>query len=185
MRRIPHYFAILMGILPMSICWIVELCKITDWPSANKLSLNVNKTKCMIFHSGKKKTIYPRLFIDNIEVERVDYFNFLGLQLHHTLKWNKQLSCISLKISKITGLLHKLKSEYPTSMLKSIYNTLILPNINYCILSWRSQINKLYLLQKKTSEISQTVSLEHILRLSHCLKNTIYLKYKTYILWQF
>ena len=37
-------------------------------------------------------------------------------------------SCISLKISKITGLLHKLKSEYPTSRLKSIYNTLILPN---------------------------------------------------------
>ena len=28
-------------------------------------------------------------------------------------------------------------------------NTLILPNINYCILSWGSQIDKLYLLQKK------------------------------------
>ena len=114
----------------------MELCKITDWLSANKLSLNVNKTKCMIFHSDKKTVLYPKLFIDNIEIERVDYFNFLGLQLHHTLKWNKQLSCISLKISKITGLLHKLKSEYPTSILKSIYNTLILPNINYCILSW-------------------------------------------------
>ena len=35
----------------------VELCKITGWPSANKLSLNVNKTKCMIFHSGKKDSI--------------------------------------------------------------------------------------------------------------------------------
>ena len=129
----------------------MELCKITDWLSANKLSLNVNKTKCMIFHSDKKTVLYPKLFIDNIEIERVDYFNFLGLQLHvhHTLKWNKQLSCISLKISKITGLLHKLKSEYPTSILKSIYNTLILPNINYCILSWGSQIDKLYLLQKK------------------------------------
>ena len=127
----------------------MELCKITDWLSANKLSLNVNKTKCMIFHSDKKTVLYPKLFIDNIEIERVDYFNFLGLQLHHTLKWNKQLSCISLKISKITGLLHKLKSEYPTSMLKSIYNTLILPNINYCILSWGSQIDKIYLLQKK------------------------------------
>ena len=101
----------------------MELRKITNWLSANKLSLNVNKTKCMIFHSDKKTVLYPKLFIDNIEIERVDYFNVLGLQLHHTLKWNKQLSCISLKISKITGLLHKLKSEYPTSRLKSIYNT--------------------------------------------------------------
>ena len=127
----------------------MELCKIMDWLSANKLSLNVNKTKCMIFHSDKKTVLYPKLFIDDIEIEGVDYFNFLGLQIHHTLKWNKQLSCISLKISKITGLLHKLKSEYPTSILKSIYNTLILPNINYCILSWGSQIDKLYLLQKR------------------------------------
>ena len=36
-------------------------------------------------------------------------------------------------------------------MLKSIYNTLILPNINYCILSWGSQIDKIYLLQKRAS----------------------------------
>ena len=68
----------------------MELCKITDWLSANKLSLNVNITKCMIFHSDKKTVllVYPKLFIDDIEIERVDYFNFLGLQLHHTLKWN-------------------------------------------------------------------------------------------------
>ena len=69
-----------------------ELCKITHWLSANKLSLNVNKTKCMVFHSDKKKVLYPKLFIGAIEIERVDYFNFLGLQLNHTLKWNKQLS---------------------------------------------------------------------------------------------
>ena len=129
----------------------------------------------MIFYSDKKTVLYPKLFIDDIEIERVDYFNFLGLQLHHTLKWNKQLSCISLKISKITDLLHKLKSEYPTSILKSIYNI----NINYCILSWDSQIDKLYLLQKRAiRNISKS-------DFSHCSKNTIYLKYKTYIIWQF
>ena len=37
-----------------------ELCKITDWLSANKLSLNVNKTKCMVFDSDKKKILYPK-----------------------------------------------------------------------------------------------------------------------------
>ena len=126
----------------------VENCKISDWLAANKLCLNVNK-KCIIFHSDKKTVLYPKIFIYNIEIERVDYFNFLGLQVNHTLKWNKQLNCISLKISKITGLLHKLKSEYPTSILKSIYNTIILPNINYCILLWGSQIDKLHLLQKR------------------------------------
>ena len=79
----------------------IELCKITDWLSANKLPLNVNKTKCMIFYSDKKTILYPKLFIDNIEIERVDYFHFLGSQLHHTFKWNKQKRCISLKYLKL------------------------------------------------------------------------------------
>ena len=32
-----------------------ELSRIRDWLSANKLSLNVHKTKCRVFHSDKKK----------------------------------------------------------------------------------------------------------------------------------
>ena len=68
----------------------VELCKITNWLAANKLSLNVGKTKFMVFHSDKKKVVYPKLLINDIEIERVDYFNFLGLQLNHNLNWNKQ-----------------------------------------------------------------------------------------------
>ena len=55
----------------------VELCKITNWLAANKLSLNVGKTKLMVFHSDKKKVIYPKLLIKNIEIEQVDYFNFV------------------------------------------------------------------------------------------------------------
>ena len=58
-------------------------------------------------------------------------------------------SMLTFLIMCLTGLLHKLKSEYPTSILKSTYNTLILPNISYCILSWGSQIDELFLLQKR------------------------------------
>ena len=159
----------------------MELCKITHWLSANKLSLNVNKTKCMVFYSDKTKVLYPKLLIGAIEIERVDYFNFLGLQLSHTLKWNEQLSCVSLKISKITGLLHKLKSEYPNSILKSIYNTLILPNINYCIISWGYQIDKIFLLQKRAiRNISKSNFRAHTEPL---FKEHNW--YTTYTIWQF
>ena len=33
----------------------MELCKVTEWLSANKLSLNVNQTKCMICYSDKRQ----------------------------------------------------------------------------------------------------------------------------------
>ena len=86
----------------------------------DKLFLNVNKTKLMVFHSCNT-VLYPKLRIDAIDIERVD-FNFPGLQLNHNLKWNKHIKYVSLKMSKITGLLHKLKSMYPISILKSICN---------------------------------------------------------------
>ena len=100
----------------------------------------------MIFHSDKKKVLYPKLFINNSEIERVDSFNFLGLQLNHNLNWTKHINYISLKMSKIIGIIYKLKSVFPTAILRSIYNTLLLPLMSYCILSWGSQIDKIRLL---------------------------------------
>ena len=53
------------------------------WLADNKLSLNANKTKFMVFHFYKNKIRYPKLHINVTEIERTDYFNFLGLQLNH------------------------------------------------------------------------------------------------------
>ena len=58
-----------------------ELDKIYDWLSSNKLSLNVSKTKFMVFHTNQRKVTYPKLKINNIEINRVTQFNFLGLIL--------------------------------------------------------------------------------------------------------
>ena len=55
-----------------------ELIKISQWLGANKLSLNVAKTKFMIFHASKKSVIYSELQINGNNIERVTQFNFLG-----------------------------------------------------------------------------------------------------------
>ena len=110
-----------------------ELCKITHWLLANQLSLNVNKTKFMVFHSGRRHVVYPILSINGTVIERVDTCNFLGLHISHVLKWKTHIQTLSQKLSKITGILHRQKEEYPSSILKSIYNTLMLPHLNYCI----------------------------------------------------
>ncbi len=41
-----------------------ELNKITDWLKLNKLSLNVIKSKCMVFHTAQKHVTNPKLTID-------------------------------------------------------------------------------------------------------------------------
>ena len=105
----------------------------------------------MFFHSVRKTVAYPKLYIDNKEIERVRSFIFLGLQINHNLNWNNHIRSISFKVSNIAGILlvHKLKNEFPTSILKSIYNTLILTHLNYCAFCWGSQTNRIHLLQKR------------------------------------
>ena len=129
-----------------------ELNKINEWMSSNKLSLNVKKTKYMIFHTPQRHVTYPSLYINNVNIERVIQFNFLGLILNSQLTWKSHIEHISTKISKVIGVIYRLKDIYPKSVLLMIYNTLILSHINYCLLSWGSKITNdhpLHLLQKK------------------------------------
>ena len=47
-----------------------ELSHLNDWFCANKLSLNTDKTKCVMFHKAKSKDNLPlvllNLFIDDV-----------------------------------------------------------------------------------------------------------------------
>ena len=38
-----------------------ELLKLWEWLGENKLSLNIAKTKYMVFHTSKRNVIYPNL----------------------------------------------------------------------------------------------------------------------------
>ena len=68
-----------------------ELWGIDEWLKVNKLSLNVNKSKYMLFNAGNK-IIYPfEIKIDDISIERVYVFNFLGLIMDEHLNWKSHV----------------------------------------------------------------------------------------------
>ena len=103
----------------------------------------------IIIHLAAQTSVYYS-FLHPHEIYNV---NFLGLTINEHLKWNDHLNKITSKISRSTGMLNKLKHIFPCDTLKLLYNSLILPQINYCILMWGhapKQINKL---QKKSVRI--------------------------------
>ena len=125
-----------------------ELKKISRWLAANKLSLNVRKNKYMGFHTARKLIDYPVLQIDNFTIERIQKFKFLGLHIiNNNLTWDTQQNHISLKISKIT--VNRLKYIYPQHILHMLYNTLILPHLNYSLIVWGFDLSRILLLQKR------------------------------------
>lgn len=131
-----------------------EVEKISNWLIVNKLSLNIGKTKFMMFHKGNKKISTPEIRIRNTSLERVPEFTFLGLTIDENLTWGPHTSKISCKISRVIGILAKLKNQFPTRTLIMIYNSLILPHINYCLLTWGfSSFHRIFLQQKKAIRI--------------------------------
>ena len=133
-----------------------ELLLVHDWLLANKLSLNIKKTKYMIFRYPQKSAAsLPNLsiLIDGHKLERVDNFEFLGLTISETLSWKLHIEKMSNKISKVIGILSRCKRYLHTSVMLKIYNSLILSRINYCITCWGYENKRIYKLQKKALRI--------------------------------
>ena len=130
-----------------------ELNKICDWLNVNKLALNVDKTKAMIFHMPQKKVEKPVLLVNGTVIEYVNNFNFLGITLNNHLNWDSHINKVAYKISRTTGILKKLTHFLPQHILRTMYNSIILPHINYGILAWGYQTQRIFILQKKAIRI--------------------------------
>lgn len=130
-----------------------KMSSLYNWLCVNKLSLNIDKTKYMIFHFCQKKLsddLIPKIIINNKPICKVDKFKFLGFYFDSTLSWKTHIEYISNKISKVNGILSILKYYLPNRILLMIYNSLILSHLNYGILLWGfGNYHRLETLQKQ------------------------------------
>ena len=132
-----------------------ELENVHNWLAVNKLSLNVKKTKFMVFHTRQHniQLHIPELKIGNKTIDRVENFDFLGLTLNDKMCWKPHVNKIASKISKYVGILNRLKRYVPSHILKMIYNSIVQSNLNYCILAWGYNCGRLKILQRKAIRI--------------------------------
>ena len=106
----------------------------------------------MVFHKSRsyvRPNKDPIVEIRGNIIQKDNYFDFLGFVITSDLTWNKHIDKISSKISKVNGVLSKLKYFLPRHTLKTVYNSLVLPHIQYGITLWGSKCKKLEILQKQ------------------------------------
>ena len=131
----------------------IKLQSLYDWLVVNKLSLNVSKTKFMLFHFLQKHIEMchvPALEINGTPIKYVTEMKFLGIHFDNRLLFDKHINEIANKISRINGVLSKLKLYLPVNILTIIYNCLLLPYLTYGITIWGfGQCDRLRVLQKK------------------------------------
>ena len=135
-----------------------EMEKITDWVSANKLSVNLDKTYYMIFKTrGKKIQSSKEIMMLNHKILKVDEIKFLGVILDSHLTWDKHIFNIRNKISKSIGIINKTKRIVSQKTMLALYYSFVYPYLVYAIELWGSSssqnLNILYKLQKKILRI--------------------------------
>ena len=90
----------------------------------------------------------PTLKANNMKIEKLSNFNFLGVILDECLTWKPQINKLTIKLSRNAGILNKLKNLLPSCIMKTLYSSLSHSHINYGILIWGYKCNRLVKLQK-------------------------------------
>ena len=115
-----------------------ELTRVHDWLAVNRLSLNVKKTKYIVFHAINKATdgLFSELHIDGINIERVTSFNFLGIHFNEHMLLKTHIDTIGCKLAKLSGVLNRLKRYLPEYVLRTLYCSMVQSRLTYGILAW-------------------------------------------------
>ena len=130
----------------------LELKKVNTWLQANKIKINIGKSKFMIFNY-RRQTPIPPLAFGSGQFMETQTIKFLGIIFDNKLRFSDHINMTKSKISRTAGLLFKLNKFLPTNVLQTIYQSLIHPYLTYGIEAWHAApaylINKLFIIQKK------------------------------------
>lgn len=133
------------------------LGNVYTWLCANKVALNISKTKAMLFSHQKLRDTDVPILINNQGVEFVEETTFLGLVVDNKLTWSRHIDSVAKKLSKSIGLLYKAKEVLRKASLISLYKSLVYPLLTYCNTLYGNaavtHLNRLHVLQKKCIRI--------------------------------
>ena len=137
-----------------------ELKNVCNWLNANKLTINAKKSNFVIFRPRQKRIDHQtciRIPDNNnngfVLLECKDYVKFLGVLIDKNLTWKPHIDHIASKISKIVGILARIRHHVPFNILLQIYRSLIFPYTLYGIPVWgqaaQRELEKILILQKR------------------------------------
>ena len=82
-------------------------------------------------------------------ISESEYIKYLGIMVDSTLSWNIHID----KISRITGLLYKIRPFLNNEILKMLYYSLVYPHLNYvtevCGSADPIHLTRIFILQKR------------------------------------
>lgn len=141
-----------------------ELNSVVSWTNANRLVLNVLKTKTILFGSNIKLKENPKLkiVINSTTVSQVEDTKLLGVILDSTLKWSKHIEGMAAIMGRQLALIRSCSKYFPKDLFPLVIKTMVLSHLHYCSVVWscasEKDMEKLQLVQNKAARIALNCS---------------------------
>jgi hypothetical protein len=117
-----------------------DLVNTRSWLVANKLTLNISKSKFVVFrrpnHTNNTVVDTDKLFIGNETIEQVKYITFLGVIFHENLSWKLHIQRLISKLKSNSSVIIKIAPYLNQATLLLLYHSFILSHVRYCISTW-------------------------------------------------
>ena len=116
-----------------------EMEKVNAWLIKNKLTLNVKKTKIMLFGSNiriAKNATALVVKINDIVLDEVKSFKYLGVYLDPSVTREGHINHVRSSVNRKIAILYKTRSFIRNDTLNTMYQSLILPSFDYCDIVW-------------------------------------------------
>ena len=156
----------------------LEIQKLANWFRANRMAVNVGKTKYIVFRPKGAKILVDldnngvkynsneigsphdpnRVFnLGRVHNDHVDKnersYKFLGILLDEYLSYDAHCNLLCTKLSRSNYIINRVKNILPTKSLKTLYYSLIHPHILYGLpiysCTTQKNLNKIFKMQKR------------------------------------
>ena len=148
-----------------------DLASLNNWISANKLTLNTNKTYACIFGNiNRNENEEYKFYIIDKQIQITNFVRYLGVEVDSQLSWSAQIAKLTNKCNQVVGVLSKIRPLINKTTAKQIYYALVHSRLIYCQEIWgtacKTTLLPLERMQKKVIRIiCQLDKREHSIQL--------------------
>ena len=113
------------------------------WISANYLSVNEVKSKCMLISRSRSRQLNFAILVNGKPLECVKHFKYLGLWISHDLSWSYHIEAVCSRARRMLGFIYRYFSPHcNASTILTLYRAHILPTLDYASVVWDPHLKK-------------------------------------------
>jgi hypothetical protein len=113
-----------------------DLQMVEKWAKQWVVEFSAKKTKSLIISNKADSHLNPPVLLNNVPIEEVKFYKYLGLHFTSNLRWNLHIDKVAKLAEMKLNMLLPLKWKIDRDSLETMYNTYVLSSMTYANVVW-------------------------------------------------